>query len=62
MGWEKESQSKDDDRYYINPETRHLAQELHQNPDLKVLLDTCRNLEPDDIQAIVNIIKRFKGK
>ena len=55
-------QTSDEDHYYINPETRRLAQEIYQNPDLRILFDASRNLEPDDIQAVANMIKQFKGK
>ncbi len=55
-------EDEDDDHYYINPETRRLAQEIYQNPDLRILFDASRNLEPDDIHAVTNMIKRFKGK
>ena len=55
-------EDEDEDHYYINPETRRLAQEIYQNPDLRILFDASRNLEPDDIHAVANMIKRFKGK
>ena len=55
-------EDEDDDHYYINPETRRLAQEIYQNPDLRILFDASRNLEPDDIHAVTNMIKRCKGK
>lgn len=51
-----------DEHYYTNPETRRLAQEIYQNPDLRILFDASRNLEPDDIHAVANMIKQFKGK
>ena len=54
-------EDEDEDHYYTNPETRRLAQEIYQNPDLRILFDASRNLEPDDIQAIANMIKQFKG-
>lgn len=59
MGW------KDDDanaeEYYTNPETAKLAQELFDNPDMRVLFDAARDSEPKDLQMAADLLKRLKG-
>lgn len=48
--------------YYLNPETAKLAQEIHDDPDLRILLDASRDLEPEDIKFVVDLVKKFKKK
>lgn len=47
--------------YYINPETAKLAQELFDNPDMRVLFDAARDSEPKDLQMAADLLKRLKG-
>lgn len=47
--------------YYENKETAKLAQELHDNPEYRVLLDASRDLKPDDLKAVIDIVNRIKG-
>ena len=46
--------------YYLNPETAQLAQEIHDNPDLRILMDASRKLSPDDIKFVVDLVTRMK--
>lgn len=48
--------------YYLNSETAKLAQEIYENPDLRILLDTSKKLSPEDVQFISNMVKRLKQK
>lgn len=59
MGWEEESQNKE---YYLNPETAMLAQQIHDDPNLRILLDASKDLEPEDIKVVVDLVKRMKAK
>ena len=45
--------------YYLNPETAQLAQEIHDNPDLRILMDASRKLSPDDIKFVVDLVSRI---
>lgn len=47
--------------YYENKETAKLAQEIHDNPEYRVLLDATRDLKPDDLKAVIDIVNRIKG-
>lgn len=48
--------------YYINPETARLAQEIYDNPDLRILMDASRKLAPDDVKNIADIVAKMKKK
>lgn len=48
-------------RYYLNPETARLAQEVYDNPDLRILFDASRYLTPEDIRFVVEMVKKMKG-
>jgi transcriptional regulator with XRE-family HTH domain len=60
MGW-KDDDSSGSDGYYTNPETAKLAQELFDNPDMRVLFDAARDSEPKDLQMAADLLKRLKG-
>ena len=51
---------EDRQTYYLNPETAQLAQEIHDNPDLRILMDASRKLTPDDIKFVVDLVSRMK--
>lgn len=46
--------------YYLDPETAKLAQEVYDNPDLRILFDASRDLRPEDIKFVVDMINRMK--
>lgn len=48
--------------YYINEDTAELAQEIFDNPELKILMSASRKLEKEDIEALVSIVQRMKGE
>lgn len=48
--------------YYLNPETAKKAQELFENSDLRVLFDAARDAEPEDLQAVYNVLLALKRK
>lgn len=60
MGW-KDDDSSGSEGYYTNPETAKLAQELFDNPDMRVLFDAARDSEPKDLQMDADLLKRLKG-
>lgn len=51
---------KQPDQYYLNPETARIAQEVFDNPDLRMLFDAARDVEPDNIRLAAEMLKRFK--
>lgn len=48
-------------QYYLNNETREIAQEIFENKDLKILFDASRKAKPEDLKLIIEMAKRFKG-
>lgn len=47
--------------YYTNPETAKLAQEAFDDPDTRILLDAKKDLDPDDLKMVIDMVKRLKG-
>lgn len=56
-GVEKHAES-----YYTNEETARMAQELKDNPNGRILFDASRDLSPEDINIVLNLIKGLKAK
>lgn len=42
--------------YYVDPETALLAQELKDNPQYRVLLDSTKKLKPESIKEVMKFI------
>ena len=49
------------DEYYLNKETAEIAQELFNNPDLRVLFDAARDAKPENLRLAAEMLRRFKG-
>ena len=48
-------------QYYLDDETVKIAQELHDNPDLRAMFKATRNLSPKDIATFTKLIKGYRG-
>lgn len=48
--------------YYLNDETRELAEFLYTNPEYKVLFDATRKVKKDDIQFVKEMIDRMSNR
>lgn len=57
-GEEKEGGEK----YYLNDETAKMAQEIFENKELRMLFDTARDAEPEDLQAVHSMLLALKRK
>ena len=57
-GVEKEGGEK----YYLNDETAKMAQDIFENKELRMLFDTARDAEPEDLQAVHNMLLDLKRK
>lgn len=55
-------ESNNSDKYYLNEETSQIAQEIFENPDMKMLFDTTRNCSPEDMKKVISMVKAFKGE
>ncbi len=49
------------ERYYIDKDAREMAEFLYKNPDYKVLFDASRNVKPEDIEFVKQLIDRMGG-
>ena len=56
------SEEDENVQYYLNDETREIAQEIFENKDLRILFDASRKAKPDDLKLIIEMAKRFKGE
>lgn len=45
--------------YYLDDETRELAEFLHKNPRYRVLFDASRKVKPEDIEFVKQMIDRM---
>jgi transcriptional regulator with XRE-family HTH domain len=48
--------------YYLNAETRKIAQEVYDNPELKILFDASRDATPEDLKVAVNVLEELKKR
>lgn len=54
--------SENDDYYYLNEETREIAQEVFENPDLRSLFHVARDIDPEELRAHIDFMKKLKAR
>lgn len=47
--------------YYLNDDSRELAEFMFQNPEYKVLFDASRKVKKEDIEFVKQMIDRVRG-
>ena len=52
--------SENDDHYYLNDETRQIAQEAFENPELRTLFKVARDIPPERLRAHIEFMKSLK--
>lgn len=52
----------DDTHYYVNPETREIAQEIYNNKELSLLFDAAKDAEPEDLETVHTMLLALKRK
>lgn len=65
MGWDDEQQEVGSDgqsEYYLSTETAKLAQEIYDDPELRLLFDAARDSRPEDLKMAADLLKRLKGR
>lgn len=62
MGFDvpKEEKQEKPDPYYLTPETAAIAQEVFDNPELRILFSAARDVKPENIQLAAEMLKRMK--
>ena len=48
--------------YYLNDETREMAQSIFENKELRMLFDAAKDADPEDLQAVHNMLLALKRK
>ena len=46
--------------YYLNDETRQIAQEAFENPELRILFRVARDIPPERLRAHIDFMKTLK--
>lgn len=50
------------EEYYHDLQTRQIAQEIFDNPDLRALFDASKNATPEDLEITKNLLLSLKKK
>ena len=50
----------ENDHYYLNDETRQIAQEAFENPELRTLFHAARDIPPERLKAHIEFMKSLK--
>jgi transcriptional regulator with XRE-family HTH domain len=59
---QQEEEQKQEPRYYHDPEVAEMANQLKDNPDMRVLFDASRDLKKESIEEVVKFIQYQKAK
>lgn len=59
MGWD--SPKQENNSYYLNEDVAAIAQEIYEDKDLKMLFDASRKVSKEDMQLVIDMVKRLKG-
>lgn len=57
---EEKDPDADNDYYYLNDETRQIAQEAFENPELRSLFHVARDIPPERLKAHIEFMKSLK--
>ncbi|MDD2218247.1 MAG: helix-turn-helix transcriptional regulator [Eubacteriales bacterium] len=57
--WES-SRNNTSQGYYLDPEAAAFAQEIYDNPELRILFDATRKVSKEDLQLVADMVKRLK--
>lgn len=52
--------STEGDTWYFDNETAQIAEEIHKDPQRKLLFEAARNVSPENIELAINMFKQFQ--
>ncbi len=55
-----ENKPKDESTYYLNQETKEIAQEIFENKELRLLFDAGKDASPEDLKLVHDMLVRMK--
>lgn len=58
----EEKSADDSNHYYLNEETREIAQEAFENPELRTLFKVARDIPPERLRAHIEFMKTLKAQ
>lgn len=61
MGWEEMSDSPEEE-YYEDAAVNEYAEQLRTNPNMRLLFDATKDMSKEDIDYVVDLVNRLKGK
>ena len=61
MGWEEMSGNPEEE-YYADPAVNEYAEQLRTNPNMRLLFDATKDMSKEDIDYVVDLVNRLKGK
>lgn len=53
-------EGSENDYYYLNEETRQIAQEAFENPELRTLFKVARDIPPERLKAHIDFMRNLK--
>lgn len=56
----EEYRSGEYDTYYLNQETAEIAQDVFDDPNLRLLFDAAKDCQPDQIKLAAEMLRKFK--
>ena len=59
-GIDNEKESTSGQKYYFDDNTARTAQELFDDPDLRMLFDAARGASPEDLKMAAEMLRRLK--
>lgn len=59
-GQNPEKESTSGQKYYFDDDTAKKAQELFENPNMRILFDAARDSKPEDLQMAADLLARLK--
>ena len=59
---EEKDKSDTSSPYYLNDETRQIAQEAFENPELRTLFHVARDISPEHLKAYIDFMKSLKAQ
>ena len=48
--------------YYVNKDTAKIAQQIYDNPDMRILFDAAKNASPEDLKFVAEMMLRMRRK
>lgn len=53
---------EEDPKYYLNPETARIAQEIFENSEMRALFDAASDIAPENLQLVYQMVLALKKK